>query len=89
MTNTASVLLTAAQAAMHSPRAGERELAARYETGIRRLIAEFEGADGMPYEKEYPALNGEKQQRERGTAKQTPTAARTWRHGANAPRTNK
>ena len=57
MSNTASVLLTTARAAMHSPRPGERELAARYEAEIRRLIAEFEGTDVMPHAVEKPSLN--------------------------------
>jgi len=62
MTNTASILLTAAQAATHSPRAGERRIAARYAAGIRRLIAEFEGIDEIPHEGEKPALNDENRQ---------------------------
>ena len=48
MTNTANVLLTAAQAAMHSPRLDEREHAAKYEAGIKRLIAEVEGIENLP-----------------------------------------
>ena len=45
MTNTASVLLATARASMHSTRPDEREHAAKYEAGIRRLIAETEGIE--------------------------------------------
>ena len=58
MSNIASVLLAATQAAKHSPREDERELAAKYEAGMRRLIAEVEGTDVMPHAVEKPSLNG-------------------------------
>ena len=45
MTNTAAVLLATARASMHSTRPEEREHAAKYEAGIRRLIAETEGIE--------------------------------------------